>query len=212
MRILTPEEYEAISPDFRGVWETERDDLPDWPLTRHLYIGKRTMMSSDGKCTLMIEGQSFVIIDDPHIQMRWVEVKFDDPLYDFGTSINGTRAEIAKYYNQPMNVNYDDSNEKTMTPIAVEFRHDEAFIRVDLNTMTSTLIQDEKPPKTQQQFAYEITSIRSRILAIINDVNSLSQEAHDAQLVNTASDLETCADDLTDAADCLEHRTVPPLG
>jgi len=65
MKQITLSEYNKIGPDFRGVWTTERDDLPDWPQKRHLYMGKRTMMSGDGSCTLLIEGLSFEIIDDP---------------------------------------------------------------------------------------------------------------------------------------------------
>lgn len=65
MKQITLSEYNAIHSDHRSVWDTERDDLPDWPEKRHLYMGKRTMMSGDGTCSLLIEGLSFEIIDDP---------------------------------------------------------------------------------------------------------------------------------------------------
>lgn len=64
MKQITLAEYNKIGKDFRSIWTTERDDLPDWPEKRHLYMGKRTMMSGDGSCTLLIEGLSFEIIDD----------------------------------------------------------------------------------------------------------------------------------------------------
>lgn len=64
MRKLTKEEYEGIHPDRRGVWTTERTDLKDWETKRHKYVGKRTMMSGDGTCTLLIEGMHFEIVDD----------------------------------------------------------------------------------------------------------------------------------------------------
>lgn len=60
---ITLTDYEAIHPDYRGVWDTERDDLPNWSVERHKYIGKRTMMAGDGSCTLLIEGLSFQIIE-----------------------------------------------------------------------------------------------------------------------------------------------------
>lgn len=64
MKTIKLSDYNAIHPDFRGVWTTERTDLPDWNDIREQYIGKRTMMSGDGRCTLLIEGMNFQIIDD----------------------------------------------------------------------------------------------------------------------------------------------------
>lgn len=64
MKQITLAEYNKIHSDRRSVWTTERDDLPDWAEKRHLYMGKRTMMSGDGTCSLLIEGLSFEIIDD----------------------------------------------------------------------------------------------------------------------------------------------------
>lgn len=66
MPTITLSDYLAIHPDYRGVWETERDDLPNWSEVRHKYIGKRTMMAQDGSCTLLIEGISFEIV--PNLQ------------------------------------------------------------------------------------------------------------------------------------------------
>jgi hypothetical protein len=63
MRQITIAEYNAIHTDFRGIWTTERDDWPDWPEIRHKYIGKRTMMAGDGKCTLLVEGLGFEIVE-----------------------------------------------------------------------------------------------------------------------------------------------------
>lgn len=65
MLTLTESEYNAIHPDRRSVWRTERDDQPNWERDRHLYMGKRTMMSGDGTCSLLIEGLSFIIVPDP---------------------------------------------------------------------------------------------------------------------------------------------------
>ena len=59
---ITEQEYNAIHTDFRGVWDTERDDLQNWPDVRQQYIGKRTMMSRDGSCSLLIEGMHFEIV------------------------------------------------------------------------------------------------------------------------------------------------------
>lgn len=58
-------EYNAKHTDFRGVWTTEREDLPDWPAEREKYMGKRTMLGNDnGATVLLVEGLSFEIVDD----------------------------------------------------------------------------------------------------------------------------------------------------
>ena len=62
MRTITEREYNALSPDFRDVWTTERTDMADWPQVRHQYMGKRTMMSYEaGGTCLLVEGLSFTI-------------------------------------------------------------------------------------------------------------------------------------------------------
>lgn len=63
MQQLTLAEYNAIHRDFRGVWNTERTDWPDWPRVRDQYMGKRTMMAHDGSCGLLIEGLHFEITE-----------------------------------------------------------------------------------------------------------------------------------------------------
>lgn len=62
---ITAEEYNKIHPDFRGVWDTERTDLPDWAEQRERYMGKRTLLYNLNGCTcLLIEGISFEIIEN----------------------------------------------------------------------------------------------------------------------------------------------------
>jgi hypothetical protein len=72
MRTITLSEYNAIDPGRRNVWTTERTDMKDWDQQREKYMGKRTMMSGDGTCSLLIEGLSFVIVDDtPQTPLEW---------------------------------------------------------------------------------------------------------------------------------------------
>lgn len=59
--IITASAYNAAPSDYRGVWTTERYDLPSWPKIRRDYMGKRTLMDGSG---LHIEGQSLVILED----------------------------------------------------------------------------------------------------------------------------------------------------
>lgn len=59
---LTLKEYNAIHTDYRGVWETERTDLPDWESVREQYMGQRTMMKYGA---LLIEGVHFRIKEAP---------------------------------------------------------------------------------------------------------------------------------------------------
>lgn len=62
---ITLEAYNKIHPDNRGVWKTERWDLPDWKEKRERYMGKRTMLYKlNGATCLLIEGISFDIIDN----------------------------------------------------------------------------------------------------------------------------------------------------
>ena len=62
---ITLSEYNALHEDFRGVWDVERDDLPDWPEVRDKYMGKRTMLHyDDGATVLLVEGRDFEIVGD----------------------------------------------------------------------------------------------------------------------------------------------------
>lgn len=65
MLTLSKAKYEAIHPDFRGVWKTERWDIPNWAEKREKYLGKRTMVHNDGHGTcLLIEGIGFEITEN----------------------------------------------------------------------------------------------------------------------------------------------------
>lgn len=64
MKKITLEEYLAIHEDYRGIWDTERWDIPDWAEMREQYMGKRTMLAYDNGTRLLIEGLSFEIIDN----------------------------------------------------------------------------------------------------------------------------------------------------
>jgi len=65
IRRLSEAQYALLSPDVRGIWTTERDDLPGWPEIRDQYMGKRTMLSS-APCRLLIEGLGFEVVEDRH--------------------------------------------------------------------------------------------------------------------------------------------------
>lgn len=134
MRTIPLPEYNRIHPDFRGIWTTERDDQPNWARDRHLYMGKRVMMAGDGSCTLLIEGLSFIIDEspDPPMAMRGIRVVFANPRHNIETDINGTRAEIYRYYNRPINVGSSDIDERFETPIAIEFLNPDQTIRLEL--------------------------------------------------------------------------------
>lgn len=57
--VIPKKDYYATHPDFRGVWTTERDDLPNWAADRANYMGKRTLMVPGP--ALVIEDMHFVI-------------------------------------------------------------------------------------------------------------------------------------------------------
>lgn len=56
--VLTKQAYEAIHPDYRSVWTTERTDWAGWDLLRSQYMGKRTLMRHG---CLYVEGMGLTI-------------------------------------------------------------------------------------------------------------------------------------------------------
>lgn len=56
---ITLKEYNAIHQDYRGVWSTERTDLPEWESVRDQYMGKRTLMRGGA---LLVEDLNFRIV------------------------------------------------------------------------------------------------------------------------------------------------------
>lgn len=60
---ITLSEYNALPKDYRGIWDTERYDLPNWAEIRDRYMGKRTMLHNDNT-VLLVEGLSFEIVED----------------------------------------------------------------------------------------------------------------------------------------------------
>lgn len=77
---------------------------------------------------------------DPHIHMRHIRVCFAHSRYDYETSINGTRADIVRYFSRgPLNVGIGDADD-LQTPIRVEFISGDGSgdtIAVHLDTTTS---------------------------------------------------------------------------
>jgi len=68
-------------------------------------------------------------VSDPDLKMRTIRVMFQNPEFDFATSINGTLAEICKYYNRPIEVGAYPV-EKQVKPVAVYFVEQE--LKVEL--------------------------------------------------------------------------------
>lgn len=55
---MTRDEYYAHPSSYRGTWDSERTDWPNWAEVRHRYMGQRTLMRGNA---LEVEGFSFVI-------------------------------------------------------------------------------------------------------------------------------------------------------
>lgn len=64
MKRMTLSEYLAVPENYRGVWTTERWDIPDWENLRKNHMGKRTLMIYDRGTCLLVEGLSLEIVDD----------------------------------------------------------------------------------------------------------------------------------------------------
>lgn len=61
---ITLSEYNALPKDYRRIWDTERDDLPNWAEIRDKHMGKRTMSHNDnGTTVLLVEGLGFEIVE-----------------------------------------------------------------------------------------------------------------------------------------------------
>ena len=58
---ITKAEWDAIHPDYKSVWTTERTDWPNWAEVRAQYMGKRTLMRGG---SLDVECISFEIVDE----------------------------------------------------------------------------------------------------------------------------------------------------
>ncbi len=56
---MTGAEWDAIHPDYKSIWDTERSEWPDWPAVRSRYMGKRTLLREGA---LYVEGLSFRIV------------------------------------------------------------------------------------------------------------------------------------------------------
>ncbi len=62
---MTLSEYLRQPKDYRGVWTTERLDIPNWAEIREKHMGKRTLMTNiDGGTCLIVEGMELEIVDD----------------------------------------------------------------------------------------------------------------------------------------------------
>ena len=67
MVYVSQSQYDKTPKDFKGVWDVERWDLPNWESKREKYMGERTIMPPfalfDTTC-LLIEGQGMEIVSD----------------------------------------------------------------------------------------------------------------------------------------------------
>lgn len=99
MRQLTLRDYLNIHGEYRGIWTTERWDLPDWASIRDKYMGRLTMTNLEGgRTTLLIEGLHFDIIDRDGISVKadpWMNLVGLQGFIDRLTSGELTDAQMA---------------------------------------------------------------------------------------------------------------------
>ena len=75
LTVFTESEFNAIHPDYRSDWTTERTDLKNWDQERERYMGKRTLMRQGA---LWIEGISFQVVPDDTPQCLTMVVDLDE--------------------------------------------------------------------------------------------------------------------------------------
>ena len=74
--IIAQSVYDNTPNDYKGVWDTERHDIPNWDKIREMYIGKRTWMPPFdlfGHSCLCIEGMGLEIISDAEFDMTYID-------------------------------------------------------------------------------------------------------------------------------------------
>lgn len=59
--LITETEYQRVHPDFRGIWTSERYDIPGWEAMRDKHMGKRTLLRNNA---LYIEGMGLTITEN----------------------------------------------------------------------------------------------------------------------------------------------------
>lgn len=59
--LITEAEYMRVHPDFRGIWTSERYDIPGWEAMRDKHMGKRTLLRNNA---LYIEGMGLTITEN----------------------------------------------------------------------------------------------------------------------------------------------------
>lgn len=64
MRKIALQEYLSLPEDYRGIWTTERWDIPGWEKIREQYMDKRTILVYDKGTCLLVEGMGFEVTDD----------------------------------------------------------------------------------------------------------------------------------------------------
>ena len=97
-KLLTESEYDKIHNDYKGVWSTERDDIPNWDEMRTHYMGKRSCMMLDngGTCSV-VEGIGLKIVADKDInKYAWLNSRSlqQDIIDLIGERMTGTNEEV----------------------------------------------------------------------------------------------------------------------
>lgn len=68
--------YDKTPDAYKGVWDVERVDFPNWEEIKHKYMGKRTIMPPfalfDTTC-LLVEGNGMEIIPDEEWNKKYEE-------------------------------------------------------------------------------------------------------------------------------------------
>ncbi len=99
---ITKAEWDAIHPDYKNVWTTERTDWPNWAEVREQYMGKRTLMRGG---SLGVEGISFEIIEEAKPQRPRVLIYVSGGIADY-TADDGIEVvlfDMDNYRDDPKN-------------------------------------------------------------------------------------------------------------
>lgn len=99
---ITKAEWDAIHPDYKSVWTTERTDWPNWAEVRDQYMGKRTLMRGG---SLGVEGISFEIVEEAKPQRPRVLIYVSGGIADYAADdgIEVVLFDMDNYRDDPKN-------------------------------------------------------------------------------------------------------------
>jgi hypothetical protein len=134
---MTLSEYLRKPKDYRGEWDTERWDIPNWEEERKKYMGKRTLMTNiDGATCLVVEGLSLEIIDDtdwkkPDAVRKEISRQCLKFFTERGIDLTGINSRLSKQGTATLSVSFEISGTEELNRIIEKIRQIDSVIDIE---------------------------------------------------------------------------------